>query len=110
MYAAEFVQLNERLDRIEAELKRVAGQAAEKEWYGTDEAAGLLCKAEFTVREWCRQGRIAARKKQSGRGRHLAWVISAAEIARYQREGLRPISDAADRGRRGGVSSVAGKG
>jgi hypothetical protein len=58
------------------------------EWYSTDEFARLVAKAEFTVREWCRHGRIKAQKRLSGRGNSPAWVISHEELLRYQREGL----------------------
>src|SRR5262249_31705329 len=59
-----------------------------KDWYTTAEAAQLLGKAEFTVREWCRLGRIRAEKRRSGRGAFPAWVISHDELSRYEREGL----------------------
>jgi predicted site-specific integrase-resolvase len=68
----------------------VLDQKAAKEWYSTDEAAQVLGKAEFTVREWCRLGRVKALKRNSGRGKYLSWVISHAELIRYQREGLLP--------------------
>jgi hypothetical protein len=42
------------------------------------------------------RGRLAAEKKQSGRGAHSAWVISHAELERFQREGLRRRSDVFD--------------
>ena len=46
-------------------------------------------RAEFTVREWCRHGRIRAEKKDSGRGAYAAWAISHAELLRFQREGIK---------------------
>ncbi len=79
--------LDERLDRLEAML--VQRQAA-KDWHSTDEFAQLVGKAEFTVREWRRHGRIKAEKRMSGRGEHQAWAISHDEYLRYQREGLLP--------------------
>ena len=77
-----------RLERIEAALDLLVRQRRFKEWYSTSEVAQLLDKAEFTVREWCRQGRIHAEKKGSGRGKHPAWVISHVELQRIQKEGL----------------------
>jgi hypothetical protein len=78
----------ERLSDIQATLSLLVQKQAVKEWYGTDEFARLAGKAEFTVREWCRHGRIKARKRLSGRGNSSAWVISHEELLRYQREGL----------------------
>lgn len=78
----------ERLARIEGLLMQLRDQGVIREWYPTDEFAGLVGKAEFTVREWCRLGRIRAEKKVSGRGKHAAWVISHDELLRYRREGL----------------------
>ncbi|HJT78700.1 MAG TPA: helix-turn-helix domain-containing protein [Gemmataceae bacterium] len=62
-----------------------------KDWYTTAEFAQLVGKAEFTVREWCRHGRLKAEKRISGRGAYPAWVVSHAELLRYQREGLLPF-------------------
>ena len=58
--------LVERLDRIESVLGVLLEQKTVKDWYSTDEVAKILGKAEFTVREWCRNGRIHAAKKGSG--------------------------------------------
>jgi hypothetical protein len=63
-----------------------------KDWYSTEEFARLAGKAEFTVREWCRHGRVRAQKRLSGRGASSAWVVSHAELLRYQREGLLPFA------------------
>jgi excisionase family DNA binding protein len=83
--------LQERLDRIESLLTMLVEQQQTKEWYTTEELARLLGKAELTVREWCRRGRIRAEKRLSGRGAYPAWVISHEELLRYQKEGLRPL-------------------
>jgi lysyl-tRNA synthetase class I len=85
-------QLLERLDRIEAALAVLTERQVAKEWYTTEEFARLVGKAEFTVREWCRHGRVRAEKRQSGRGAHPQWVVGHAELLRYQRAGLLPIS------------------
>jgi transposase len=83
--------LLQRLDRIEETLAALVARQAVKEWYSTDEVAKLLGKAEFTVREWCRLGRVRAEKKGSGRGKYQSWVVSHAELRRVQREGLLPL-------------------
>jgi hypothetical protein len=66
-------------------------QQAIKEWYTTEEVGKILGRAEFTIREWCRHGRVHAEKKGSGRGKYQGWVISHAELLRIQREGLLPV-------------------
>jgi len=80
-----------RQDEIQTSLALLVSQRAVKDWYDTAEAAELLRKAEFTVREWCREGRVHAEKKGSGRGKHQAWVISHQELQRIEREGLLPV-------------------
>jgi hypothetical protein len=69
----------------------VAERQRVRDYYSTAEVAEILGKAEFTVREWCRLGRVRAEKKQSGRGKHPFWVISDAELKRIQKEGLLPL-------------------
>ena len=82
--------LIQRLDRIEAALAILVERQTIKEWYGTEELSKLLGKAEFTVREWARNGRINAVKRGSGRGKFQSWAISHEELQRIQREGLLP--------------------
>ncbi len=82
--------LEARLERIEAMLAVLVERQTIREWYSTDEFARIVARVEFTVREWARRGRINAAKKDSGRGAHASWVISHAELLRYQREGLLP--------------------
>lgn len=91
MASEELLPLLQRLDRIEAALTSLLERQSVKDWYTTDEAAKLLGKAEFTVREWCRLRRIHAEKKESGRGRFQSWVISHDEVLRVQRNGLLPL-------------------
>jgi hypothetical protein len=50
--------------------------------------AQILGRAEFTVREWCRLGRVWASKRQCGRGNAKEWIISHEELTRIQNEGL----------------------
>ncbi len=87
----------ERLDNLQRQSEKIAGtldvllqQHTVKDWYTTEEAARTLGKAEYTVREWCRQGRVHARKKGSGRGKYQSWVICHEELLRIRREGLLP--------------------
>jgi len=82
----------QRMERMEAMLcVLLERQHVVRDWYATDQFAKLVGKAEFTVREWCRLRRIHAEKRRSGRGSYPAWVISHAELQRYQKEGLLPF-------------------
>ncbi len=82
--------LTTRLARIEQALDLLVQQRTVKEWYSTAEVAELLGKAEFTVREWCRLGRVKAEKKKCGRGVASEWIISHEELTRVRNEGLLP--------------------
>jgi hypothetical protein len=90
MTKQEFSHLTARLDQIEQTLALLVQQRTIKEWYSTAEVAKLLGKAEFTVREWCRLGRINAKKKACGRGISSEWIISHDEVTRVRNEGLLP--------------------
>jgi hypothetical protein len=77
----------QQLDRIEQKLDiLLAGQA--KDWYTTAEAALILHRSQFRVREWCRLGLCSAQKRIGIGGRE--WVISRDEVQRLKREGPRP--------------------
>ena len=58
--------LLQRLDRIEETLAALVARQAVKEWYSTDEVSKHLGRAEFTVREWCRLGRVRAKRRAAG--------------------------------------------
>jgi hypothetical protein len=83
--------LTKRVEEMDEKLDMLIQQRTVKDWYSTAEVAQILGKAEFTVREWCRRDRVHAVKKGSGRGQHLSWVMSHAELLRIQRDGLIPI-------------------
>ena len=83
-------ELLARLTKIETLLASLVEQRIIKEWYSTAEVATILGKAEFTVREWCRLGRVHAEKKKSGRGVASEWIVSHAELTRVRNEGLLP--------------------
>lgn len=80
--------VEQRLEKIEAMLSALVERQTVKDFYEVEEFAKLVGKSRLTCREWCRLGRIRARKKDSGRGAHTAWAISHEELQRYQREGL----------------------
>ena len=83
-------ELLTRLAKIETLLASLVEQRTIKEWYSTADVATILGKAEFTVREWCRLGRVHAQKKKSGRGVASEWIVSHAELTRIRNEGLLP--------------------
>ena len=91
--AASAEQIVERLNRIESLLARVVEQRTVKEFYATSEVAEILGRAEFTVREWCRNSRVHASKRLTGRGNSKEWIIAHEELQRIQSEGLLPPPD-----------------
>jgi hypothetical protein len=58
--------------------------------YSPAEAATILGKRPYTVREWCRLERINATKRPVGRGAAEEWEISLEEVERIQNHGLLP--------------------
>lgn len=95
-------QLSKRLEAVEVALGELQRQSATvasaKEYYTTDEVAKILGKRRYTVREWCRLGRVVGEKAQFGRGQDNEWRISHAELKRIQSTGLLPIQNSADVG------------
>lgn len=83
--------VSQRLERIESLLEQLIKLRTVKDWYTIAEAAQVLGRAEFTVREWCRLGRVYASKRECGRGRSKEWIISHEELTRIQNEGLLPM-------------------
>ncbi len=83
--------IEERLKKIEEALAVLVGRQVVKEWYTTVEVAKAIEKAEYTVREWCRLGRIRAKKKPCGRGKGGEWLVSHNELIRLRNEGLLPF-------------------
>lgn len=88
---------DEKLLRIESMLATLVERQTVKEFYEIDEFARLVGRTNFTVREWCRLGRIQGQKRRSGRGPSFAWVITHDELLRYQREGLLTRATASSR-------------
>ena len=92
-----FKGVEERLESLESRLDQIAEaicvQNTAKEYYTTQEAAKILGRRPYTVREWCRRARVRAEKALSGRGIDEEWRISHEEIIRIQNEGLLPATD-----------------
>ena len=103
--ADRLAQMKLQYDHLELQYDHIERQQAQmlsllqslvekqtvKEWYSTEEVAKIIKRSEYRVRECCRQGRIKAEKKGSGRGRYQSWVISHAELQRIQKDGLLPV-------------------
>lgn len=83
-------ELSTRLDRIESMLRFIMEREQKRQWYSVEEFARHVGRAPFTVREYCRLGRVNATKKLSGRGEVPEWAIAHEEMERYEREGLLP--------------------
>lgn len=86
----------EHLRDIKATLDGLVQERQIKDWYTTEEVASLLEKAPFTVREWCRMGRVSAEKRSCGRGYSQEWVISHDELTRIRNRGLLPVGNCSD--------------
>ena len=59
---------------------------------GTRESlvAAIVERSPYSVREWCRLGRVRAEKRRCGRGTSKEWMISHEELTRIRNEGLLP--------------------
>lgn len=87
--------MEDRLDSIEAMVLQIRElllqRRPEKQWYTVAEVAKLLNRRPFTIREWCRLGRIYASKRDAGRGPSREWMIAREELERIENEGLLPL-------------------
>jgi hypothetical protein len=84
-------EIIERLQRIEITLRALTEQQQIQKWYDTATAGKILGKAAYSVREWCRLGRVRAEKRACGRGTSKEWMISHEELMRIKAEGLLPL-------------------
>lgn len=95
MSESEVPEVVARLDSLERKvgqlLDLIIKSKTIKDFYSTSEVAEIVGKAEFTVREYCRLGRIRGQKRACGRGKHQAWIVAHAELVRFQNEGLLPL-------------------
>lgn len=98
--------LRDELGRIETRLAAMESLVREihdktvlssmiKEYYTTQEVARILGRRPYTVREWCRLGRVHGEKSHSGRGVDEEWRISHDELMRVQNEGLLTLKKSA---------------
>ena len=62
-----------------------------QQWFSTEEVASEIGRRPFTVRQWCRLGRLQARKRVTGRGGIAEWEIPLEELERYRNHGLREL-------------------
>jgi hypothetical protein len=86
--ADQLVEIRGMLIEIRGMLE---GPRETRQQYTVEEVADHLGKTPYTVREWCRHGRINATKRPERRGGSELWSISAEELSRYKNEGLLPI-------------------
>jgi hypothetical protein len=85
-------ELKDELQAIKELLLVLVERQRIQDWYSPEDFARLVGKAPFTVREWCRLGRLKASKRESGRGAYQGWAISHDEFLRYQKGGLLPFN------------------
>jgi hypothetical protein len=52
--------LESRLERIESLMQLLLQQKLPQKYYSTAQLAKIVGKSDFTVREWCRLGRVRA--------------------------------------------------
>ena len=79
-----------RLEKIEAVLLTLIEQRQVQDWYDTKTVADILNKSAYSVREWCRLGRVRAEKRSCGRGTSKEWMVSHDELMRIKSQGLLP--------------------
>ena len=91
----ELGRIHGRLDEIQQLLCSLSDRSPSpeviKEFYTTKEVARILGRKRYTVCEWCRLGRVNAKKTHAGRGQDDEWRISHVELVRIQNEGLLPL-------------------
>lgn len=83
----QIANIESKIDDMRALIK---DQRTIKDWYSVNEVAAIVKRAAWTVREWCRDGRIDARKRETGRGDTLDWEIPRTGLEHYREHGLRP--------------------
>jgi hypothetical protein len=85
---ASIAELKQELAEVRASATpppKPPQQLAERENYTVTELAAETGKCAYTVREWCRLGRVHAEKTDDDE-----WRIPREELARYRDHGLLP--------------------
>lgn len=84
---ADVARLEAKVDRLLLALNH-ARATQTRTAFTVEEVAELLGKTAFTVREWCRLGRINAGKRHQKQGKAPLWSIASGEVERIKNEGL----------------------
>ena len=87
---SEELEILRELQEVKAMLTVLVERQTVKEYYEIEDFSSLVGKTTFTCREWFQLGRINSEKKLSDNGAYARWVVSQAELLRYQKEGLLP--------------------
>ena len=83
-------QVVEELRLLKEMVQELVQKRTIKDFYSVEELARALGKAPWTIRNYCRLGRINALQRKCGRGRSKEWMISHEELERIRNHGFLP--------------------